>query len=289
MGYDFSNVKVHTDKEAVESAKAVNAKAYAVGNNVVFNEGQYNDESSEGKKLMAHELTHVLQQGASGKQYSVGALSKVTNGNVLVQRAGGKHKRQAFDTAQLEKFAKWPEEARLAWKKLDHWERNLVLWQMAANYGSDFAKKFLEDVDKRRPKDDSDQYFGKDVGPTPDQLLTRGFKIAQKDSVHEWWVNPSGKGITRNYTSDKPGDVKPSVKDKTDKPAEPSVAPSKEKRPSLPKCADIDRLNSSICDAAERICSIAEKLGEKESYEKCEKANVSCAQANTRSTDCNTI
>ncbi len=62
MGYDFSHVKVHTDKEAVTSAKEVNAKAYTIGNHVVFNNGQYNTESGDGKKLMAHELAHVIQQ-----------------------------------------------------------------------------------------------------------------------------------------------------------------------------------------------------------------------------------
>ncbi len=62
MGYDFSHVKVHTDKEAATSAKEVNAKAYTIGNHVVFNEGQYNTESGDGKKLMAHELVHVIQQ-----------------------------------------------------------------------------------------------------------------------------------------------------------------------------------------------------------------------------------
>ena len=60
IGYDFSDVKVHTDIEAAESAKSVNAKAYTIGNNVVFNEGQYTTNSSEGKKLMAHELAHVV-------------------------------------------------------------------------------------------------------------------------------------------------------------------------------------------------------------------------------------
>ena len=63
MGYDFSDVKIHSDKDAAQSAKDVNAKAYTVGEHVVFNEGQYNTESEEGKKLMAHELTHVMQQG----------------------------------------------------------------------------------------------------------------------------------------------------------------------------------------------------------------------------------
>lgn len=62
MGYDFSNVKIHNDKEAAQSAKEVNAKAYTIGNHIVFNEGRFNTESSEGKKLMAHELVHVMQQ-----------------------------------------------------------------------------------------------------------------------------------------------------------------------------------------------------------------------------------
>jgi hypothetical protein len=68
MGYDFSNVRVHTGKDAAESAKGVNAKAYTTGNNVVFNEGQYNIGSGEGKKLMAHELTHVMQQNETDPQ-----------------------------------------------------------------------------------------------------------------------------------------------------------------------------------------------------------------------------
>jgi hypothetical protein len=63
MGYDFSEVKVHTDKEAADSAKGMNAKAYTIKNNVVFGESQYNTETTEGKKLIAHELTHVMQQG----------------------------------------------------------------------------------------------------------------------------------------------------------------------------------------------------------------------------------
>lgn len=68
MGYDFSDVKVHTDREAADSAKDLNAKAYTVQNNIVFNEGQFDTETSEGKKLMAHELTHVVQQSSdSGK------------------------------------------------------------------------------------------------------------------------------------------------------------------------------------------------------------------------------
>src|SRR6266498_3416971 len=61
MGHDFSNVKIHTGTEAEKSAKDINAKAYTTGNNIVFNKSQYNPASAEGKKLLAHELTHVIQ------------------------------------------------------------------------------------------------------------------------------------------------------------------------------------------------------------------------------------
>jgi len=62
MGADFSEVKIHTGKEAAESAKDINAQAYAYGNHIVFNEGKYQPGSGEGKHLLAHELTHVMQQ-----------------------------------------------------------------------------------------------------------------------------------------------------------------------------------------------------------------------------------
>jgi len=62
MSYDFSNVTIHTDANANQSAKNINALAYTKGNNIVFGADQYKPETSEGKKLMAHELTHVMQQ-----------------------------------------------------------------------------------------------------------------------------------------------------------------------------------------------------------------------------------
>lgn len=60
--HDFSNVRVHTDSKATESAKALNAKAYTLGQDIVFGSGQY-QSTTEGKKLLAHELAHVFQQG----------------------------------------------------------------------------------------------------------------------------------------------------------------------------------------------------------------------------------
>jgi hypothetical protein len=64
--HDFSGVRVHTDARAAESARAVNALAYTVGNKIVFGAGQYMPETMGGKRLLAHELTHVVQQQGKG-------------------------------------------------------------------------------------------------------------------------------------------------------------------------------------------------------------------------------
>ena len=63
FGVDFSNVRIHTNTQAAESARAVNALAYTIGSNVVFNSGQYAPHRDSGRRLLAHELTHVVQQG----------------------------------------------------------------------------------------------------------------------------------------------------------------------------------------------------------------------------------
>ena len=59
---DFSQVKVHTGAQAAESARAVNARAFTRGHDIVFDAGEYTPGTTVGKKLLAHELTHVVQQ-----------------------------------------------------------------------------------------------------------------------------------------------------------------------------------------------------------------------------------
>lgn len=67
FGHDFSRVRVHVGDAAATSARHVNAKAYTVGHHIVFGAGQFTPEAHEGQRLIAHELTHVVQQsGADG-------------------------------------------------------------------------------------------------------------------------------------------------------------------------------------------------------------------------------
>jgi len=65
FGADFSNVKIHTDSNAVQMNKELGAQAFTSGNDIYFNTGKYKPETQDGKKLLAHELTHTIQQGAS--------------------------------------------------------------------------------------------------------------------------------------------------------------------------------------------------------------------------------
>jgi hypothetical protein len=63
FGRDFSHVRVHSDSRAAESARAVNALAYTIGSHVVFGPGQYAPQTEHGRRLLAHEMVHTLQQG----------------------------------------------------------------------------------------------------------------------------------------------------------------------------------------------------------------------------------
>lgn len=67
FGTDFSNVRVHTDSRAQRMSQNIQAKAFTHGSDVYFNRGAYQPGSSGGDRLLAHELTHVVQQGGGRK------------------------------------------------------------------------------------------------------------------------------------------------------------------------------------------------------------------------------
>jgi hypothetical protein len=78
FGHDFAGVRVHTDSTAAASAQAVNALAYTVGNDIVFNAGHYAPGTAHGDRLLAHELAHVVQQSGAG---AAGLQEKLTIGS----------------------------------------------------------------------------------------------------------------------------------------------------------------------------------------------------------------
>ena len=71
FGSDFSNVKIHNDSESADMNKELNAHAFTHGSDIYFNSGKYSPESKDGQHLLAHELTHTVQQGASTNGKSI--------------------------------------------------------------------------------------------------------------------------------------------------------------------------------------------------------------------------
>lgn len=76
MGADFSNVKVHTGSQAVQMNKQLRAQAFTNGSDIYFNSGKYNPGSKSGQRLLAHELTHTIQQGSAIRKSSVPGIQK---------------------------------------------------------------------------------------------------------------------------------------------------------------------------------------------------------------------
>ncbi len=93
FGHDFGKVRIHADARAAESARAVNALAYAVGHQVVFGAGQYSPHTPQGRELLAHELAHTVQQGP-------GAAEGGVPGSLVVGDPAAPAEREAASTAQ---------------------------------------------------------------------------------------------------------------------------------------------------------------------------------------------
>jgi len=93
FGHDFGDVRVHTDGAAHDSAKSVNAQAYTVGSNIVFQRDKYDPASDGGKHMLAHELTHVVQQRSGPVE------GTDTGGGVKVSNPSDRFEREAVANA----------------------------------------------------------------------------------------------------------------------------------------------------------------------------------------------
>ncbi|HVS95058.1 MAG TPA: DUF4157 domain-containing protein [Puia sp.] len=81
FGADFSGVRIHTDGQAAAMNERLNAHAFAHGNDIYFNSGKYDTQSKDGQRLLAHELTHTVQQGASVRKQAAPAVQKDDDDN----------------------------------------------------------------------------------------------------------------------------------------------------------------------------------------------------------------
>lgn len=101
LGHDLSRIRIHTDERASQSAEAVSALAYAVGADVVFRSGQYQPGTSAGRRLLAHELTHTIQQtgGAPLQRHVLPAKRDPASRPTDDEQAAPAQQPSAMDTA----------------------------------------------------------------------------------------------------------------------------------------------------------------------------------------------
>jgi hypothetical protein len=111
LGTDFSGVRVHTGSAASNSARQLSAQAYTVGEDIVFGEGHYSPDSDSGKRVLAHELTHVVQQRSgpvSGTEMAGGL--KVSDPSDSFERAAEHSADQVMAGAAVQRAALEEEE-----------------------------------------------------------------------------------------------------------------------------------------------------------------------------------
>ncbi len=106
FGRDFSNVRVHTGEKAAKSARDVNARAYTVGRDIVFGEGEHRPESIRGRRLMAHELAHTVQQDSAALSGGARTGRASTSGSQISQ-PGDSSEKEADRIARTEASG-WP-------------------------------------------------------------------------------------------------------------------------------------------------------------------------------------
>ncbi|MDY9927086.1 DUF4157 domain-containing protein [Methanosarcina sp.] len=210
FGYDFSRVRVHSGGAAERSAQDLNAHAYTVGHNIVFDAGRLAPSTYEGQRLIAHELMHVVQQSSSGQvkpafidrssdhfeRQADNVSTAIMNlrlsqtgvqpamvkilanpsmlSGVIQRKPAPDAKPVRENRARLDRLARDPREAHRAWKGLNIQDRFIILDSMARRYGAAFADQFREVAQRGKP-DFSVTYWQPRSGPTPEQLRAGGW------------------------------------------------------------------------------------------------------------------
>jgi len=110
FGYDFGRVRVHADARAAESARQVNAEAYTVGQHIAFATNRYDPTSDKGRRLLAHELAHTLQQGQGNRPATISSPVDASEHEAdrIADHVGGSPSYRSTNTWLARKQTPWP-------------------------------------------------------------------------------------------------------------------------------------------------------------------------------------
>lgn len=230
FGHEFGHVRVHADAQAATSARAIDALAYTAGHHIVFGAGQYAPHTAAGRRLLAHELTHVVQQTPPG----------------TIHRQPTTDKEEKAKNERLQTLAENPSQAHEQWARLNQVERTSVVIRMSARYGQDFANSFLWYT--KNPKQ---RHLVGEVtnlsDRTPDWYKARGYQRAWRsqgsvrDQMLDFWVHPSGRAVYQVVDTGVSG--QPGPQDPPRRPPPPPPPPPVD-------CKEIAALMVSILDTA---------------------------------------
>jgi hypothetical protein len=300
FGHDFSHVRIHRGIDAEKSAHALDARAYTAGQHIVFAASHNSLDQFEGRKLLAHELAHVVQQNTS---YAAPGIVQRSPGNKPVDSGTGVPKdlllwstavwpRRLDSDQEILTLAANPDHAHRRWKGLAPQAQIWVALNMARFYGAPFAKQFV-DIHKAA-KVPENVYRMVGVDTTPAQLTARGFHLAgwQAQMNVEIWFHPSGSRLHRLIPSGSAPEPVPDSKSQDQGEKRPPPAPESpprppDRKPPSDKCPEIQSLSDAICDNAGRICRIADELGDDAAARaSCQKAQRMCQEAQKRTETC---
>lgn len=208
FGHDFSKVKVHNDEKAGEASRSVKSLAFTTGQDIFFAPGQYAPYIYAGKHLLAHELSHVVQQTRNNKEM----LSRKPDRTEPTKK---EVRRDEF----LRGLARRPSEALSQWRRLKAGEQTIVVTYMAAYYGLTFAQRFSDTV-KRHPKPETVIHVTNLPEYTPERLQKSGYKFLGSFERIEYWVHPSGNEIwvIRSTPTETPAPPQPTTTEPPENP-----------------------------------------------------------------------
>lgn len=233
MGADFSGVRVHTDTEADQLNKSIQAKAFTMGQDLFFRQGAYEPKSRGGQELIAHELTHVVQQNGSGVKRSpstpIHPHSVTDNTFVLAATQGS---RQFIQRNRPEDFKSY-EEA----KKANKYSQELLDGQakdkLEDHIGKGFTSEEIKNIYKVNKKVDNKIHSDSD-----------GRELKRQDTSTTPHVDhrfPKAKGGTNSFRNAAVLSAKSNIS-KSDKTTEIKQEPSE----SLKPYKDLDDSNHTI-------------------------------------------
>jgi hypothetical protein len=175
LGYNLDSVRIYTGSQAAESARAIEAKAYTLGTNIVFGAGQYRPETDVGKQLLAHELAHAVQAGSS---------SSVRPGTIYRQPDGGSAQLAAIEY-EIQMLSAMPVKlphviVRLA----ELYEQRNMLLARGAGYSAPARTKPRKSPVRAAGEQAFEAAFGKENLPVFNEYMDRTEEVVEANRVY---------------------------------------------------------------------------------------------------------